>query len=253
MNRPKSTQFRVIHGLAKTGLSYKPEASLKPEEEDDDFSIKLLEHQKNLHQKRLKLLREETNNVLNSMKGKSHLTDKTINTSLIHNKTMLNNHSKPHPFKTAVQPKPETQPIEIKKDLNRRKSSVFQDIYEIKRVTNTNTAYQSNGFSKNHLFDVYLDDEAPQPGKRERLPSIINLYNSALKYKLIEKFNPTTVKGFNTMMNNNNNSIKKTSTKNPTFDFKSQSLIFDGVKVKKNPVHTTTTTNRAATSNIYKK
>ena len=166
---------------------------------------------------------------------------------------MLNNYSKPHPFKAAVQPKLETQPIEIKKDLNRRKSSVFQDIYEIKRVSNTNTAYQSNGFSKNHLFDVYLDDEAPQPGKRERLPSIINLYNSAVKYKLIEKFNPKTVKGFNTMMNNNknnNNSTKK--TKNPTFDFKSQSLVFDGVTVKKNPVHTTTT-NRAATSNIYKK
>ena len=85
----------------------------------------------------------------------------------------------------------------------------------------------SKGFTRAHLFDVYLDDKST---KKERLPPIVNLYNQANKLRLIEQYNPTTLRSFN--------ELEKTfcQIKKPyptAFDSSSQTLFFGGIKVKK--------------------
>ena len=72
-----------------------------------------------------------------------------------------------------------------------------------------------------HIFDVYLDNDE-SPDRRERLPSLVNLYNKANQLKLIERFNPQTLQSFNELIKTS--SLHRPNP-NPTYDFGSQSSI----------------------------
>lgn len=134
---------------------------------------------------------------------------------------------------------------------SRRKSSVFKDIYEIKRIPNggpTSTSL-NQGFSKTHLFDVYLDDnDETVPIPRKNRPSIVNLYDRAFKLNMIEKHNPSTVKDFSDLIKHT--SYLKSSTK-PKYDFKSQSLVFDHIRVRQMRSNTRGNTNQKIISSKF--
>lgn len=114
------------------------------------------------------------------------------------------------------------------KVLSRCKSSIINNVYEIKRLPERIPASKSNqGFTKTHLFDVYLDSDE-SPVKKEKLPSILQLYDSAYRLNLIQKYNPSTVKSFNQLIKE---SEQLKSTLKPKYDPKSNSLVFDRTRV----------------------
>ena len=197
------------------------------------LSIKNIEDFKMRHAEKIKKLKEESSGLL--IHSSSHYQSKIENESQI-KPTVINLQSKSnYHFMNAIETKSEIPDLSDetllrRMSFNRRKSSVFNDIYEIKHASarNSNLENKSLGFSKMHLFDVYLDDEIPTK-RRDRLPSLVNLYNKANQLRLIEKYNPTTVNSFNQLIKYGMNHDKP----KPSYDFKTQSLVLDGVKIKK--------------------
>ena len=192
---------------------------------DDDEEMEKLIKEKRMHEEKIMLLKQETNNVVDETITLEHLTDKKISSHLISNKVSL--------LKSQNVVKPTIcNALNAKRraSVYRRKSSVFKDIYEIKNwtVTPADSLEKSIGFSKTHLFDVYLDGEEPHP-RNERLPSIINFYNKAKELRIIQKYNPTTVNSFSDIIKTHSRMYNE----NETYDYKSKSVILDGVKIRK--------------------
>lgn len=139
---------------------------------------------------------------------------------------------------------------------NRCKSSVYMDVYEIKRLpentSSLSTNSNQNGFSKSHLFDVFLDHEAP-PMRKNRLPSLVNIYENTHRLSMIDKFNPTTVRSFRKLLNES-----KKRGKTSHYDFESSLSSFDGRKLKRTTsissiLSTSSSTSSTSNFNFEKK
>ena len=195
--------------------------------------VKKLLKQKKLHENRIRLLKQETNNVIDETSTIEHLNDNKINSCVVKNKVLSIHLNEERKIDDQNKLNDALNELSMKRlSINRRKSSVFNDIYELSHIFNDSSAdfQKSKGFTKSHIFDVYLDKEYRLP-KNERMPSIISLYNKAHQLRLIQKFNPTNSNSFNELMQKSNESIFKKP--NPKYDLKSKTLIFDGVKAKK--------------------
>lgn len=184
----------------------------------NDLSVNYIDKQRKLHAERINALKQETNSHLyhsSSNKDSSEKSDVPHNTYY--------NHLKPKSYTNET--KSEISDISDETLLrrlsfNKRKSTLLKDIYELKHVSTNNLGSliknKKNKCNNNqHIFDVYLENEESK-GKRERLPSLVNLYNKANQLKLIERFHPSTVQSFNELI--------KTSSlhrPNPTYEFNS--------------------------------
>jgi hypothetical protein len=194
-----------------------------------DRITKLL-REKQMHENKIRLLKKETKSVINEVSGIEHLSSKTIQLSLIKNKILSSKEDMTATEENEKFEKALTKLNYKRMSINRRKSSVFKDVYEV-FVKDANIEMEkTKDFTKNHIFDVYLDDEY-KPHKNERLPSIINLYNKAEKLRLIEKLNPTSSKNFEEIVMKSKADILKKP--NPKYDLKSKVLAFDGGKARK--------------------
>ena len=190
--------------------------------------ISKLLREKKLHENRIRILKKETNNIINEVSGIEHLNDKKIQSSLVNNKLIS---SRENLAEEMVNIDKALNDLNFRQmSINRRKSSVFQDVYEVFSNDSNADFEKAKGFSKTHIFDVYLDKDF-RSKRNERLPSIINLYNKAEQLRLIEKFNPTTSLNFQEILNRSRADILKNP--NPKYDLKSKVLVFGGIKAKK--------------------
>ena len=195
--------------------------------------IKKLLREKQIHENKIRFLKKETKNVINEVSAIEHLNSKTIKSSLMKNKILSSKEDLTVTEENVKFDKALNNLNSRRMSMHRRKSSVFKDIYEV-FVKDSNADFEkAKGFSKMHIFDVYLDREY-KSHKNERLPSIINLYNKAEQLSLIEKYNPTNSKSFEKILTKSKTDILKKP--NPKYDFKSKVLAFAGGKAKKGNV-----------------
>jgi hypothetical protein len=178
-----------------------------------DPIIQLLD-EKLEHEDKIRSLKYETSKTIFEMSKKYHPTAKEIKISLI-NKKITTNKLSSDIQKIIYSMPPET--IETPEKLKTK----------IKTTRTNDPLAKAKGFTKKHLFDIFLDKSSP-PTKTEHLPMIINLFNKANELKLIEKSNPTTASSFKKIISGN--LMKKTF---PVENFNYDSLIFDDIKNKK--------------------
>jgi hypothetical protein len=178
-----------------------------------DPIIQLLD-EKLEHEDKIRSLKYETSKTIFEMSEKYHPTAKEIKISLLHKKITTNKLS------NGVQKIIYSMPPETIETPEKLKNKI--------KTTRTNDPLaKAKGFTKKHLFDIFLD-KTSSPTKTEHLPMIINLFNKANELKLIEKSNPTTASSFKKIISAN--FMKKTL---PVENFNYDSLIFDDIKNKK--------------------
>jgi hypothetical protein len=185
----------------------------------NDLSVNYIEKQRKLHADRIHALKQETGNLMIQSSNKEAIESSEAGFST---SKSYNNHIKQRSY-NATDSRSDINDISDETllrrlSLNRRKSTLLKDIYELKHVsTNNRGLLKKSELQNNHKLDVYLDYEE-SPERRERLPSLANLYKKANQLKLIERFNPQTLQSFNEL-------IKASSLhrSNPTYDFGTQS------------------------------
>jgi hypothetical protein len=180
-------------GNQNKGILKKNDQNTKNIQHSDQIT-KLL-REKQMHENKIRLLKKETKSVINEVSGIEHLSNKTIQLSLIKNKIISSKEDLTATEENEKFDKALTKLNFKRMSISRRKSSVFEDVYEVFAKDVNIEMKKTKGFTKNHIFDVYLDEEYIAH-KNERLPSIINLYNKAEHLRLIEKLNPTSFKNF---------------------------------------------------------
>jgi hypothetical protein len=194
----------------------------------DKDEISNLLRQKKLHENKIRMLKKETNNVINEVSEMENISSKRIQSSLVKNKLIS---SRENFGEESFNIDKALSDLNSKRmSMNRRKSSVFKDVYEVFTNDSSSDFVKAKGFSKTHLFDVYLDKDF-RSKRTERLPSIINLYNKAEQLRLIEKYNPTNSSNFEEIMSKSREDMLKNP--NPKYDLKSKLLLFGGIKAKK--------------------
>ena len=196
-------------------------------------STESIKEQKQFHEERIKTLKRETSLLVSTLDCVEHLSERRIHSNLIKNKVTLmkahhdevNTRKSKHQLSDLDQFNEAVHSLNTRRlSLSRRKSSVMQGIYEIKRIDKQNEENHL-GFTKTHLLDIYLNGNNKS---NERKPSLINAFNEANRLRLIQKLNPMTIKSFNQidlMIN-----LDKPKTK---IDIKSNIIIDAKIRVDK--------------------
>ena len=211
-NQIKNDESIDFNSNSKSSLSN----TKKPLSKKDKI-IQLLD-EKLEHENKIRSLKYETSKTVFDMSEKYHPSSKDIKISLLQKKISASKLSNDRNRIIYVDSTPKSIPIQVPKKSN--------DPNKIKIIKSDGPLTRAKGFSKKHLFDIFLDETSP-PTKNEHLPTIIRLYNKANELKLIGKTNPTTVASFKEVI-----SASHRKKINPMNNFKFDSLVFSDLKNK---------------------